>query len=287
MSIQKTQRMMMTSRVHQLNAISTLLKTVLSNIVLRVSALAHAKFASRPLSTSREEASEADNLLLHMKDVQYKPWGEIRKAWTAATGQETGESALLDRYNRLKAVLVPTSNPNKRARFSRYDDSVSAPRFQARHQTTRSVSPEPILKSTTSNMPSLALHKLNRTTIRVSHSGSFAPVKLRSCTTISDLFNTVARICDLTQTSRRKTRTSLKATFPWVAKTEEGRTMLLNEGLEDSFEIFLETIDEAPCWETENGKCTVHIEVVYRNISGEPAGEASFGSWPASDKVYA
>jgi hypothetical protein len=62
--------------------------------------------------------------------------------------------------------------------------------------------------------------------------------------------------------------------------------MLLKEGLEDSFEFLLETIDEAPCWETENGKCTVHVEVVHRNISDEPAGEGSIGNWPSTDLAY-
>lgn len=62
--------------------------------------------------------------------------------------------------------------------------------------------------------------------------------------------------------------------------------MLLKEELEDSFEFLLETIDEAPCWETENGKCTVHVEVVHRNISGEPAGEGSIGNWPSTDLAY-
>jgi len=231
-----------------------------------------------------QEACEADKMLLHMKDVQHKSWSEIRKTWTAMTGQETAGSTLPSRYRRLKArrILVPTAMrapiPSIPAKNHRSYQNDSIPAGYA--------SPVPVTKPATSSMPTLASHKLNRTTLRISHSGSFTPLKLRSCKTISELFDAVADICDLSQTAHRKTVSTLKATFQWIPANDSSRTMLLKEGLEDSFEFLLETIDEAPCWETEYGKCTVNIEVVHRNISGEPAGEGSIGSWPATDLAY-
>ena len=44
--------------------------------------------------------------------------------------------------------------------------------------------------------------------------------------------------------------------------------MLLKERYEDSFEFFLEMIDEAPCW-AEGRKCTVGVEVVLKEKEKE------------------
>jgi len=236
------------------------------------------KAAPRGLPASMEAACEADKMLLHMKDFQHKPWTEIRKTWMALTGQETAGGTLPNRYKRLKASLMPAPTPKVPAKDWQSHQNKSVPMGDR--------SPEPVARSTISSMPALASHKLNRTTLRISHSGSFTPLKLRSCRTISDLFDTVANICDLNRTAHRKTVSALKATFSWLPENDSSRTMLLKEGLEDSFEFLLETIDEAPCWETENGKCTVHVEMVHRNISGEPAGVGSIGNWPSTDLAY-
>ena len=125
----------------------------------------------------------------------------------------------------------------------------------------------PTEPASTSTMLTLALHKLNHTTLRILHSGSFTPFKLRSCKTIGQLFDNVANICGLTQSDQRKTVKTLQVTFSWLPETDTGRTMLLKEDVEDSFEVFLETINEAPCWETDFGRCIVPIEVVQRTIS--------------------
>lgn len=129
----------------------------------------------------------------------------------------------------------------------------------------------------------LAPHKLNRTVLRISHAGSFIPLKLRSCPTMSELFIAVLNMCGMI--NHKDNVEALKATLTWLRSKDDGRTMLLKEGFEDSFEFFLESIDEAPCWEKEekNGKCIVGIEVVLRNISGEPMQNTWVGRWPASD----
>jgi len=64
------------------------------------------KAVARGLPTSMKECSEADRMLLHMKDVEGKPWAEIRATWKAMTGQETASSTLPNRYNRLKVNLM-------------------------------------------------------------------------------------------------------------------------------------------------------------------------------------
>ena len=105
----------------------------------------------------------------------------------------------------------------------------------------------------------LAPNKLSRTTLRIANSNTFTPLKLRSCSNISALFTKVLDICGLT--AHKDTVEALKLTFDWFPEDAEEKTMLIKERYEDSFEFFLETVDEAPCW-AGGGKCTVNVEVV-------------------------
>ena len=106
----------------------------------------------------------------------------------------------------------------------------------------------------------LTPQKLNHTTLRILHSGSYTPLKLRSCNTMGALFNTVRDLCSLKLAQERVE--ALKMTFTWMPEGDSSRTMLLKEQYEDSFEFFLETVGEAPCWQNETGKCNVDIEMV-------------------------
>ena len=211
--------------------------------------------------------SEADKTLFHMRNFENKSWPEISQAWAAMTGKETARSTLRDRYNRLKANLIPTPPPQpklKKLRSHQEDFTQSSgtrPSSLYLLGAGDTSSESAATERTTSSMPLLAPHKLNHTILRISHLGSFIPLKLRSCITISDLFRAVASVCDIKQTSHRKVVT-LKATFSWIPENDVSRSMLLKEKFEDSFETLLETINEAPCWETENGKCTIHVEVM-------------------------
>lgn len=110
------------------------------------------------------------------------------------------------------------------------------------------------------DLPQIAIHKLNRTILRILHSGSFIPLKLRSCATISSLFDTVKDLCGLNYTGEQIQ--TLKVIFTWISEGDSNRSILLKEQYKDSFEFLLETVDEAPCWESDSGRCTVDIEVV-------------------------
>lgn len=62
----------------------------------RKRAAASAIAPSRSIPSSWEDASDADKLLVKMKD-EGSDWGAIRAAWKEATGQETGASTLPNR----------------------------------------------------------------------------------------------------------------------------------------------------------------------------------------------
>jgi hypothetical protein len=131
--------------------------------------------------------------------------------------------------------------------------------------------------------PPLAPEKLNRTILHIVHSGSYTPIKLRSCPTMPSLFAAVLKISGMG--SHPENVEALKATFTWMPELASDRNILLKEGFEDSFEFLCETIDEAPCWRNKNGKCTIRLEVVHRTVAGEPLENAWVGTgrWPASD----
>ena len=59
----------------------------------------------RGIPSSWESASEADKLLVRMKD-EGKDWVSIRAAWKAATGEDTAQSTLPNRYNRIKTNMM-------------------------------------------------------------------------------------------------------------------------------------------------------------------------------------
>lgn len=144
--------------------------------------------------------------------------------------------------------------------------------------------PKPLTAITASAIPPpLAPEKLKRTILHIMHSGSYTPIKLRSCPSMPSLFAAVLKICGMG--SHPENVEVLKATFTWMPELASDRIMLLKEGFEDSFEFLCETIDEAPCWSNENGKCTVRLEVVHRTVAGEPLENAWVGTgrWPASD----
>lgn len=58
-----------------------------------------------PISTSLATASDADKMLIKMKE-EGKTWAEIREAWKKMTGEETKSSTLPNRYSRLKTNLM-------------------------------------------------------------------------------------------------------------------------------------------------------------------------------------
>lgn len=54
----------------------------------------------------------------------------------------------------------------------------------------------------------------------------------------------------------------LRATFDWKDERDVERAMLLKQDYPDTFEVFLEIIDQAPCWMRDDSRCSVAIEVV-------------------------
>ena len=111
---------------------------------------------------------------------------------------------------------------------------------------------------------SLTAYKQARTTLRVpfnSLSGpSIVPIKLRSCMTIDKFFSTVISAAE--STTQEASRSIIRVSFDWKDDKDLKKSICVKKNVEDSFEVFLEIIDEAPCWKGENGRCEVAVDVV-------------------------
>ena len=113
------------------------------------------------------------------------------------------------------------------------------------------------------SLPTLTLYKQTHTTLRATRDSNvigFVPLRLLSCMTMSTLFSNI--IAASGHSEHEEPIKCLMAVFDWKDETDVYKTIYIDKGTEGSFEIFLETIDEAPCWKDEGGKCGVAIEVV-------------------------
>lgn len=78
--------------------------------------------------------------------------------------------------------------------------------------------------------------------------------------TLSSFFASVLAIC--AQPDHGDVVSGIRATFDWKRDGDVDRAILLKQDLEDTFEVFLEIVDGAPCWVVEGGRCGVAVEVV-------------------------
>lgn len=59
-----------------------------------------------PIPATYDEATAEDKMIIRMKEVEGKPWADIRKALEDITGTKIGGSTLQIRYTRMKANFV-------------------------------------------------------------------------------------------------------------------------------------------------------------------------------------
>lgn len=131
-------------------------------------------------------------------------------------------------------------------------------------QNSRLSTPASSNPQSTDSLSFLASHKQSRTTlfIAIPLSTDTVPLKLRSCMTIPSLFNSVLAICAQPGQTSQDVVSGIRATFEWKQEKDVDRAILLKQDFPDTFEVFLEIIDGAPCWKEEGGRCGVGVEVV-------------------------
>ena len=113
-----------------------------------------------------------------------------------------------------------------------------------------------------SSLPTLTHYKQTHTTLRATRDSTiigFVPLRLVTCMTMSTLFSSV--IAASGHRENEEPINCLMAVFDWKDDADLYKTIYIDRGTEGSFEIFLEIIDEAPCWGNE-GRCGIAIEIV-------------------------
>lgn len=113
------------------------------------------------------------------------------------------------------------------------------------------------------SIPDLTAYKQTHTILRVTRDSNvigFVPLRLRSCMTMSALFSSA--IAASGHREQDEPIRCLVVVFDWKDESDVFKTMYIARDTEGSFEIFLEIIDDAPCWKDEGGKCGIAVEIV-------------------------
>ena len=113
------------------------------------------------------------------------------------------------------------------------------------------------------SLPALTSYKQTHTTLRVTRDSNiirFVPLRLLSCMSMSTLFSSVVAASG--HKEREEAIKCLMAVFDWKDEHDVYKTIYIDKETQGSFEIFLEIIDEAPCWKEDGGKCGIAVEII-------------------------
>ena len=131
------------------------------------------------------------------------------------------------------------------------------------HSTPESDAPSLQIQEPAS-LPILTPHKQKHTTLRVTRDSNvigFVPLRLLTCMTMSTLFSSVVAASG--HKEGEESIQCLMVVFDWKDEHDVYKTIYIDKETQGSFEIFLEIIDEAPCWKEEGGgKCGVAVEII-------------------------
>ena len=106
----------------------------------------------------------------------------------------------------------------------------------------------------------LSPYKQAHTTLRIAlvpYPQQSAVQRLRSCMTIAAFFSTVVGVSGYK--GDRDRIFGITATFDCKPADDPDRNMVIRAEWQDSFDIFLETVDAAESWTEEGGKCNVSV----------------------------
>jgi len=176
--------------------------------------------------------------------------------------------------SRKRKVDDSTTNeaPEKRQRAFQYSSTTLDAAYEAPRPTPKPTdhqSPGPTTQSMRQSktqsidpMPVLSTYKQNHTILRVAKiSESTVPIRLRSCMTLETFFTWI-------DTATRYSfyhggsSSEIMVTFDRKHATELGRHMLVKRDMMATFKVFLNTVNEAPCWSYGNGRCEIEVQVL-------------------------
>ena len=141
-----------------------------------------------------------------------------------------------------------------------------------RSLSTNSANLKSLVQSSQYNDPALepqtlSPYKQAHTTLRIAlfpYPQQSAVQRIRSCMTIATFFNTVIGVSGYK--GDRDRIFGITATFDCKPDDDPERNMVIREEWQDSFDIFLETVDGAESWTEDGGKCSLSIGLLLAEV---------------------
>ena len=109
----------------------------------------------------------------------------------------------------------------------------------------------------------LSPYKQTHTTLRIAlipYPSQSVIHRLRSCMNMATFFSTAIAISGYKGDKDRLF--GISATFDYKSDDDADKSMVIREDWQDSFDVFLETVDGAESWTEEGGKCSVQIRLL-------------------------
>ena len=113
----------------------------------------------------------------------------------------------------------------------------------------------------------LSPYKQAHTTLRIAlfpYPQQSAVQRIRSCMTITTFFSTVIGVSGYK--GDRDRIFGITATFDCKPDDDPERNMVIREEWQDSFDIFLETVDGAESWTEDGGKCSLSVGLLLAEV---------------------
>lgn len=131
-------------------------------------------------------------------------------------------------------------------------------------------SPNPTIDKN-SLTPALSPFKQNNTILHVlAITGIFStsvPVKMRSCMTKESFFATVLAAAGGTN-NQEDMKADIMVNLDWKKQGDRFHCFTVKQNGPDAFEILVETIDNAPCWNSWQRRCNIDVYVCWHKDQG-------------------
>ena len=146
------------------------------------------------------------------------------------------------------------------------------PKAMHRSLSTNSANLKSLVQSSPYNEPplepqTLSPYKQTHTTLRIAlfpYPQQSAVQRIRSCMTIATFFSTVIGVSGYK--GDRDHIFGITATFDCKPDDDPERNMVIREEWQDSFDIFLETVDGAESWTEDGGKCSLSVSLLLAEV---------------------
>lgn len=223
---------------------------------------AHDPNGDQPISTTQPpskliNAVKKSLRLPKEQDVFQRPKQIKRRS---IGGQGVSPDSGENKRQKHKAVFSSDSEhsvPHKRAKATKAIAQLTS--------STSSANPKNVSQASNYELPTLDAHTLSpykqaHTTLRIAlvpYPQKSAIHRLRSCMTVGTFFSSVIGVSGYKGDKDRIF--GITATFDCKSDDDADKSMVIREEWQDSFDVFLETVDGAESWTEEGGKCGVAV----------------------------